>query len=214
MTFDALRTIRLLLISFLFFLVPVVDADPVWRIEAQTGSAYSFDTTLKIDQREAEDFRFSADYETKPFEGAPYSAWRISRWNENHGWEIEFLHHKIYLKNTPPGIQTFRISNGYNMLLMNHAWELRNFTLRAGAGAVVAFPISVINDVVTDGGYRLAGFGGQGSISRRFYLIDRFFLSIEAKLTVARAGVTLSGGTQATAPNVALHGLAGIGFDL
>jgi hypothetical protein len=198
----------------LFVLCSIASGETIWRIEAQTGSAHSFDTTLTIDQPEGEDFRLSADYETKPFESAPYSAWRISRWKESHGWEFEFLHHKIYLKNTPPAIKTFRISNGYNMLLLNHAWQIRNFTVRAGAGAVIAFPISVIDDVVTDGGYRLAGVAGQGSISKRFYVGDRLFLSVEAKITVAHANVILNRGTEATAPNVALHGLAGIGFDL
>ena len=85
--------------------------------------------------------------------------------------------------------------------------------MRAGAGAVVAFPISNIEGVITDGGYRLAGLAAQGSISKRFYIFNHMFLSMEGKITVARAKVTLKGGAKATAPNVALHGLGGIGFD-
>ena len=207
--FGAMRSFLI----FLFALCSVASGEATWRIEAQTGSAHSFETTLTIDQPQGNDFRFQADYETKPFQSAPYSAWRISRWKNENGWEFEFLHHKIYLKNTPPGITTFRISNGYNMLFLNHAWERSRFVVRTGAGAVVAFPISSIEGVITDGGYRLAGLAAQASISKRFYIFHQMFLSLEGKVTVARAKVTLNQEVEATAPNVALHGLAGIGFD-
>ncbi len=202
-----------LVLAFSLLFISVSNADSIWRIEVQTGSAHSFDTTLTIDQDQGEDYSFAADYETRPFQSAPYSAWRLSRWKKNRGWELEFLHHKIYLKNTPPGIETFRISNGYNMLLLNHAWERNGFVIHVGGGAVIAFPIANIANVVTDGGYRLAGIAGQGSLSKRFRIRNNFFLIAEGKFTAAYAAVSLKG-SEATAPNIAVHGLAGFGFDL
>lgn len=212
----ARRALPIILLVILAACLPyhAVAEEPVWRIEACTGSAFSFGTTLTIDQTEAPDLKIPADYETKPFTSAPYSTWRVSRWNHSRGWEVELLHHKIYLQNNPPGVATFRIANGYNMLFVNHARETGPFVFRAGAGAVIAFPVANINDVITDGGYQLAGFAFQGAIGKRFYLHDRFFLSLEGKFTAAHAKVDLKDGAHATAPNVALHGTAGIGFCL
>ena len=202
---------RLVLI-FSLFMISVVHAESIWRVEIQTGSAHSFDTTLSIDQTSGPSFEFSADYETRPFTSAPYSDWRVSRWVGEAGWELEFLHHKIYLKNTPPGIETFRMTNGYNFLLLNRAWEVHGFVLRAGGGVIIPFPISKIGDTVTDGGYRLAGAGAQAAIGRRFSIGSKFFLAAEAKITLGYAHVDLNGGADASVPNVAFHGLAGLGY--
>jgi hypothetical protein len=197
----------------LLFLYSTAHAESVWRLEIETGSAYSFDSTLTIDQQDGRDYEFTADYETRPFRAAPYSAWRVSRSNEGRAWEIEFVHHKIYLENNPSGIDAFQISNGYNLFFVNHVWEQQYFELRAGAGAMIAYPISNIEGVRTDGGYQLSGFGVQASVSRRFYIGSRFFVIAEGKFTVAQAWVDLNNG-DATAPNFALHGLFGLGFNL
>ena len=183
-------------------------AESTWQAEFHTGSAHQFETTLTIDP----DYEFSADYATNAFEGGPYYSVRFSRWAANRAWEIEFLHHKVYLENTPPGIQTFRIANGYNMLLLNHAWNTRFVVVRAGAGPLIAFPISSINGIVTDGGYRLAGIAIQTSLARQIQLSSRWYLSLEGKLTFGHGSVNLNGGFDAKVPNVALHGLAGVGY--
>ena len=187
----------------------VVTADPVWRVELHTGSAYNFETILQIDPQ----YEFKADYSTNAFEGGPYYSLRFGRWNSSRGWEIEFLHHKIYLQNTPAGIQTFRIANGYNMLLVNHAWQFGRFVARAGAGPLIAFPISNIQGVITDGGYQIAGIATQGALGIRIPMSTRWFLSLEGKWTFGYGSVDLSSGLEATVPNVALHGLGGLGVE-
>jgi hypothetical protein len=185
-----------------------------WSIEPlRTGSAKSFSTNLEIQQTAFPKFKFDADYETRPFEDAPYYGWRISRQNKNHAWELEFLHHKIYLTNNPPEIQHFEVSHGYNMLFLNHAWIFGPNYLRAGAGPVISHTESEIRGLGFVSNYEISGFVGQAAFGRRFYVSRIFYFTLEGKFTLATASVSIAQG-KAHTPNVAIHGIAGIGFDL
>lgn len=185
-----------------------------WSIEPiRTGSAKSFSTNLEIEQSSFPKFEFDADYETRPFEDAPYYGYRISRQNKKHAWEVEFLHHKIYLTNNPPEIQHFEVSHGYNMLFLNHAWIFGSNYIRAGAGPVISHAESEIRGLGFASDYEISGFVGQGAFGRRFYVSRIFYFTLEGKLTLATASVSIAQG-KAHAPNIAIHGIAGIGFDL
>ncbi len=183
------------------------------HLEIRTGSALNFDTNLKIEQPPFPELSFDAEYETRPFEDAPYYGWRISRRNLKHSWEIEFLHHKIYLKNNPPEVNHFEVSHGYNMLFANHAWTFKGVHLRAGAGAVISHSESVIRGIPFNSDNELSGFCVQAGIEKRLYVSSRFFFSIEGKFTAAKATVSIADG-EATVPNLAVHGLIGFGVDL
>ena len=183
-----------------------------WSVELRTGSAKSFSTGLDIEQTGFPKIHFDADYETRPFEDSPYYGYRISRCSEKHAWEIEFLHHKIYLKNTQPDVSHFEVTHGYNMLFLNHAWVFGSTYVRAGAGAVISHAESEIRNQPFNADYDLSGFVGQGSVEKRFYFSRLFFLTIEGKFTAATASVSVAGG-KAHAPNIAVHALAGLGFD-
>ncbi len=186
-------------------------AEAEWALQMFTGTALNFATTLTIEQPDQETLRISADYETRPWESAPYYSVRIGRWQERVAWELELTHHKIYLTNPPPSVQHFAVSNGYGLLMGNHAWENRGFIIRAGAGGVIAYPITTIQGIKTSGGYRLSGFAVQGSLEKRFFWGQKFFVSAEAKLTAAYAAITLEN-AKAKVPNIALHGLLGAGY--
>jgi hypothetical protein len=181
-------------------------------VQIGSGSAHSFDTTLKIEPSDQPAVQFSADYETHPWRPAPYYAIRIGRWKEKSGWELELIHHKLYLTNPQPPVDSFRVTNGYSMLLANYAREYEGFLFRAGGGALIAYPVASIEKIVTSGGYRLSGFAVQGAVEKRLFFGKNIFLSAEGKLTLAHAKLTLKN-AKATVPNIALHGLFTIGYE-
>ena len=201
-------------LKFFFFLFPVLlfpmlaDADFVFQLS--TGTAHSFDTNLTIEQPQLKT-EFSADYDTHPWRPAPYYSARIGKWSQKTAWEIELLHHKIYLNNPHLPLNSFRVTNGYSMVFLNHAWDYRGFILRGGGGGLVAYPVTTIDNITTSGGYRLAGFAGQASIEKRFFFGKAFFLAAEGKFTLARAWLTLKN-AKASVPNAAVHGLFSIGY--
>jgi hypothetical protein len=194
----------------LLILLLVSNAHANWSLQIATGAAYNFPTSLKIEEP-GQNLDFTAHYTTHTFRSAPYYSVRVGRWQKNSAWEVELTHHKLYLTNLPPGIQQFNISNGYSMLTLNRAWQYHQLNLRAGGGALIAFPITTIQGVHTSGGYRLSGVAGQGSVEKRFYLGQNAFFAAEAKFTMAYASVDLKN-AKAKVPNVALHGLAGFGY--
>lgn len=204
---------KILCLLSILFSAAIAYPESWWSLEPlRTGSAKSFSTKLEIEQSALSKFEFDADYETRPWDDAPYYGWRISRQSERHAWELEFLHHKIYLKNNPPEIQHFEVSHGYNMLFLNHAWIFGSTYIRAGAGPVISHTESEIRGLPFESNYEISGFVGQAAIDKRFYISRRFFFTLEGKFTVSTASVSIAEG-KAHAPNVALHGLAGIGFD-
>jgi hypothetical protein len=205
-----LKPVSSLVLVFTFTLF-VSPASGSWVLEIFGGSAHSFDTNLKIRNASGDEIHHKAEYETRPFEDAPYYAWRISHQGAIHTWGVELVHHKIYLKNVTPVIQEFEISHGYNLLMLNYGRKVGSLWLHAGGGVILAYPHSHIDGLVSLGGYQLAGPGAQIAIGKRFDLNKRFFFTVEGKLTLGRASVDL-GADKAIAPNVALHGLGGLGI--
>jgi len=186
--------------------------------EAFGGVAYNAPTRLKIEQAGFPPIEMTARYSTRPFTPAPYCAFRLGWWNGNGGVELEYLHHKIYLDNTTNEIQVFNIHFGYSFYMINYAWNISDFIFRVGAGGIVTHPVNTIRGkklVITDGSfggeYYLSGAGMQVAFERRFYLTKFFMLNLETKITYAYVTVPVVDG-QAAAPNIAFHGLLGIGF--
>jgi hypothetical protein len=202
----------LLLPTLLLAHIPILFSESVWSIELGTGTAYSFSTTLKIEQTNQPEIRFTADYQTRPWQDAPYYEWRISRRSDRAAWELEFLHHKLYLKNNPPDVQHFEVSHGYNLLLVNRMWKLRFLDIRAGGGIVIAHTESDVRNLSMSANYDIAGIAGQVATAKRLYLSKNFFVNFEGKLTFASATVSVANG-DARVPNIALHGLVGVGYD-
>jgi len=186
------------------------DAGKRWDVELFGGSAYNFRTNLKIEQAGQPDIDFRARYETKPFTEAPYYVWRVGKWSDDHGWELEWIHHKIYLDNNPPDVQNFEVSHGYNMFVVNRAQRHGDVIYRYGVGPVIAHTESTIRGLEHDTGYDLAGAALQIAAERRFPLSEKWFAAVEGKLTAAYARVDVADG-KATVPNVALHAIVGIG---
>ena len=190
--------------------------------EVATGDAYNFPIPLHISQSGYPDINMTAHYETRPFSPPPYYLLRIGKWTDNKAWELEFIHHKLYLNNTTDEVTKFTITNGYNLVTINRAWlDKRNLIWRLGAGIVLAHPESTIRGqkysetggVWNDDGYYIAGPTAMASLGKRFYLTRRFFIELEGKLTASYTNVKIASGN-ADAPDVALHANLGIGYDI
>jgi hypothetical protein len=189
-----------------------------WSIEGFAGSAVSAKTPLTIRQTGFPELRLTAHYATRPWTGSPYYAARIGRWTGGHAWEVELVHHKLYLTNPPPEIQHFEVSHGYNLVTVNRAARYGGVIARVGAGVVIAHPETTIRERVQTssagglgGGYYLAGPTVQLAVEKRFSLWRELFVAVEGKATGSYARFRIAGG-HATAPNVALHGVVGVGW--
>lgn len=141
------------------------------------GDAINIPTPLTIILNNTGPIYTTGIYETRAFtfqDDANYYAYRFSfKDNKNEWFELELIHHKIYLINTPEdfgkcyspldyiirnlfsnykppeNIQYFNISHGYNLITLNKAWRDKKFNwliYRVGLGAVLAHPQSKINN--------------------------------------------------------------------
>jgi hypothetical protein len=188
-----------------------------WSVEVFGGTALSFPTPLRVDQNGEPGIRLTARYATRPWTGAPYYAYRVGRHAGSSGWEVELVHHKLYLRDPPPEIQHFEVTHGFNLILLNRVTRRGRWNGRLGLGPVVAHPENEVRGRRLDsgrgglgGGYHLSGVAGQAAGSRVLPIGGGFRLVAEAKVTGAYARVPVAGGT-ATVPNVAVHWLMGIG---
>jgi hypothetical protein len=193
-------------------LLPPAAARPEWVLEAFTGTAHSFTSPLTVRQPGFRDFGMDARYETRPFSGSPYDSARVGWWKGTAGWELQLVHHKLYLANPTPQVSRLELSHGYNLLTANRATELRGWALRVGAGAVVTFPETTVRGRSRPAmGYDLSGFTAAVGVGRRWPRASRLALSGELKLTLSWARIPVFDG-EADVPNRALHVLLGIGY--
>ena len=189
-----------------------------WTVEAFLGSAKSIATPLSIHQYGEERIHLTAKYHTRPFAGSPYYSYRISKWSQNRAWEFELVHHKLYLSNPPDEVQQFNISHGYNLITVNRAWLRRGFILRVGAGIVATHPETTIRGKSLNweegfDGFYISGITLQVAAGRKFTIWGKLFGVLEAKFTASYAVIPIQDGN-AYVPNVALHGLFGLGIEL
>lgn len=141
------------------------------------GDAINIPTPLTIIMNDTGPIYTTGIYETRAFtfqDDANYYAYRFCFKDEKNEWyELELIHHKIYLINTPEdfgkcyspfdylirkifsnykppdNIQYFNISHGYNLITINKAWKDNNLNwliYRIGLGVVLAHPQSKINN--------------------------------------------------------------------
>ena len=209
---------RICIICLLAICLIPTTASADWNIQIFTGSSYSFPSSLNIEQDGEDDIDITAEYETRAWSTlAPYYALRISKWTDDHAWEFESLHQKLYLTNKPDEVQRFAISHGYNMNMLNFAFSKYGFIYRMGGGFVMTHPETKVREKSwqDDGGlngFYISGAGGQLALEKRYIITEKLSLSLELKMTAAYAEIPIADGT-ATVPNYAAHGLIGVGYD-
>ncbi len=212
--------LRLLTIScILLYFQAKTFAQTDWTFELHGGTVYNVPLPLTIHQQNYLEIKLRAKYDTEALNLPVYWNMRLSRWQNQKSWELELIHHKLYLNNTTPEVQKFNISHGFNMLFVNRAFEGKHIRFRLGAGAVISHPESNIRGKEFgdstddfDSGYFLTGPGINLGISKTYHLGNRLFLSTEAKTTFAYSYIKVAEG-HANVYNLALHILVGLGYE-
>ncbi|HSF18442.1 MAG TPA: hypothetical protein VLK65_23135 [Vicinamibacteria bacterium] len=181
-----------------------------FSFEGLLGGALNAGTTLSISQSGYPDLDHEADYATRAFELPLYYSLRFAVHDRSGRWEAQFTHHKVYLSNRTPEIQNFEISHGLNLMTFGRAWTSLPVDIRAAAGVVIAHADSEIRAQPFSPGYRLTGPSFLLGFGKRLGLTRWLFASVEVQLSAARVKVPVSAG-DASAPNVALHVMSGLG---
>ena len=175
------------------------------------GDAYNFKTPLRIEQDGQSDLHFDANYHTHPFQSPQYFILRFAKWNGDRGKELELIHDKLFLVNKPVEVQSFQITHGFNMLMMNQAWKKDGLIYHFGAGPVITHPENEVRNLPFENGYHLSGAAMQFAVGKQFRISKNLFGTVEAKVTGAYARVPVEDG-HANVSNLAVHGVFGIGY--
>lgn len=184
------------------------------------GTAWSLPLPLTLSEA-PQPVRIDARYSTRPFSDSPYYAVRLGHMNEGQGFDAELIHHKLYLENPAPPIERLEITHGYNLAMVNAVRPARGWQVRFGLGLVVAHPdgriagqdVKAAKRTLLGGGYHIAGGAFQFAFGRRYALTGGspvLTAAPEIKVTASFARMSLAQGTL-SAPNVAIHMLAGMG---
>jgi hypothetical protein len=210
---------HLAILAMLF--APAADVQAqTWSLELMGGSAYNLPTPLTVSQAGYPDVSLTAHYDTKPFGPfLPYYSGRLRVWIKHRPWELQLVHHRLFLANTTDEIQRFNVHFGYNYILAGRAWRTHGVLVHAGAGVIVPNPENIVRGRgVNTGqvgaihtGYGLSGVGGSVLVSREATLASHMFLVAEGGAMFARATVPVVDGS-AHVPNVGLHGRVGVGL--
>ena len=178
--------------------------DPYWYASLGSGTAYNVPMPLTIHTSGNPDIHMNgARYETRPFQESGYYLYRIGHRDKHTGWELEFVHHKLYLVSEDPNIQHFEITHGYNLLSLNRLNELEwgKLQLRYGVGVVIAHPETTIYNQsfsqtggLFSDGYFVSGGVVSVGVGRQFDLSKQFYLEADSKLYLSYSQVPVAHG--------------------
>ena len=189
-----------------------------WTADAGVGDAANLQLPVLVTQDRQPDLEFRGHWETPAFEGAPYFALRVGLADSSGAWALELVHHKIRLTNTTAEVQSFEVSHGYNLLVLERLRIRAWWHLGAGLGVVVAHPENRVRDLslnesrgVFGLGYDLTGpavvlLGGV-----RHPLGRGAHAFAELKISGASARLPVAQGWSSV-PNVAAHVTIGLGW--
>lgn len=158
------------------------------------------------------DLSVLADWSTRPYIPAWVYAVRISPWSSGTAWAFEFMHHKMYLDNPPPGVRFFQITNGVGFLLAERLWRRRGREIGVGAGPILSVPGSTVRGLAYDNShgffhsqYGLVGPRFQASLGQRLRLLPFTHGLLSLKATAAPFLHLHIADGHATTSNFALH---------
>jgi hypothetical protein len=188
--------------------------DPGWSAEVLIGDAYDMTSRTHIHNAHTSDSAFGGDYETRGLEGPVHYSLRVTRWNQDRGWELELLHHKLYLRNRPESVEALSISHGFNIVTLGRIYAIDPWRFRLGIGPVIAHPEARIAGVSYGGDYELAGAAAVGGVGAAFNLSARWSIVGEIAATYGYANVHPGGqpDLRFSVQNPAIHAQVGIGY--
>lgn len=198
----------------LVFSQAVASEEPAWSLEVLIGDAFNFDSRTHIRYDQSAPLDLDGDYETRGLEAPLHYTVRLAHWDQDRAWELQVLHHKLYLRNRPPAVDALSVSHGFNIVTLNRAYALDRWRLRVGLGPVVAHPEARIGGTSYDGPYELAGVAGLGGIGTGLAITPN--LSIVGEITATFGYIEAhpqgSPDLSFSIRNPAIHAQLGIGF--
>ncbi len=207
------------LILFSSFFITKIEAQNKIVFEIGTGLPFNIPMPLTIRQTGENTLHLIAQYDSHPFEVPIFWDWRISYWDSSSGWELEAIHHKLFLTNKPSEVSQFDISHGINLVVINRCFKINNFILKVGAGISLTHPENVVrfqrldeNRGILDQGYYISGPAVLFSGGKRLYFQKNIFVIAEVKLGLSYSYIPIADGT-ANVYNIAAILTLGIGTD-
>ncbi len=198
------------------------DHGPTQDVKLQTyvsvgaGLQHNVPLPLVIRQSGYPDLRLTGRFDTRPFAEVPYYDVKVGMARKPWAFELELVHHKLYLVNRPAEVDTFEMTHGYNPILLNAVREEWNVVFRAGAGIVLTHPETTVRGLrfPETGGvlsWYVSGPAAQAGVSNWLDFGRHFSAGVEGKVVGAWARVPVVEGS-ADVPNVSLHGLVSAGW--
>lgn len=176
------------------------------------GTVFNASTTLNIDQTGQPPLEIDADWETRSLDQPFYWALRAGWRRETDGFELQLLHHKMYLQNTTPEVEHFEVTHGFNALTAHYVKSFGWLDARVGAGVVIPHPETIVrgthheaSDYVLGGPALMAGAGTDHLVA------DHVLLAAEVQFLAGWAEVTVADG-RADVTHLGLHLLLGVGY--
>lgn len=196
----------------------ILQAQTVWYFEFMPGAGLALPSQLYVRQAGQPGLKFRTSWKTESFKLPLYYSYRLSRYKNGKGWELEMNHLKLRAKELPSEIGNFSITHGFNHIWVNRGWDRPHFSLKTGAGIVLAHPENTVRGMplnekkgIGGSGYYISGPTIHAGIQRHIQLSKHWFLPVEAKISLAFARVPVSGG-HADVPVAAIHLQAGLGI--
>jgi hypothetical protein len=185
-----------------------------WAFEALVGDAYNFNSRTRLRHEATGRISVDGEYETHGLEGPFHYAWRIARWEDERAWELQLLHHKLYLQDPPSPIEALSVSHGFNIITVNRAFALGAWRARVGVGPVVTHAEARIGGTSYDGPYELAGAAALVGAGRTLALTSHLYLlgEISASFGYIEASPDGSPDLEFSIRNPALHAQIGLGY--
>ena len=185
-------------------------------VSVGAGLQYNVPLPLVTRQSGHPDIKLTARFDTRPFVEVPYYDVKVGIARKPWAFELELVHHKLYLANRPAEVDTFEITHGYNPLLVNCVRDWAGIKLRAGVGVVIAHPQTMVRGLrfpETGGilGWYVSGPAAQVGFSKSWEFGRHFLAGFEGKVVGAWARVPIVDGS-ADVPNLSLHGLVSVGW--
>jgi hypothetical protein len=201
------------LTAFLFWLcIPFQAKSQVtWEFSFLPGYGIALPAPVTIQQSGENTKTFWTGWDTRSFDRPPYYSYRIGRYQDGKGWELEMNHLKIYARSLPSEVQHFEVTHGFNALWCNRAWRTGKQTWKFGGGVIIANPDTEVRGQKLEvgrgifrSGYFIAGPTLLGAYSYRFISGKWWFLEAESKLSLAYATFPVAQG-HARLPLLSVH---------
>jgi hypothetical protein len=193
---------------------PAVADDAHWAFDVLIGDAYNFDSRTRVRHVSVGRVSIDGEFETRGLEGPLHYAWRVARWEDDKAWELQLLHHKLYLQDPPSPIESLSVSHGFNIITVNRAFEFDGWRARIGLGPVVTHAEARIAGTSYNGPYELAGAAALIGAGRVLALTSHLYLLGEISATFGYIEVNPEGTPELefNIRNPALHAQVGLGY--